>query len=115
MKFVNDESNIKVSPGVLGVDLSKGDDFSEIQPVVESRPVEPEKPKIIEPTRSYAKLGRVNRLANMRITSNTTADILDVVMIGAKVDILGTDRNYYKVSYNSNTGYILKNCVDEIW
>lgn len=115
MKFVNDESNTKVSQGVLGADLSKGNDFSEIQPVVESRPVEPEKPKIIEPTRSYAKLGKVNRIANMRVTPNTTADILDVVMIGAKVDILGTDRNYYKVSYNSNTGYILKNCVDEIW
>lgn len=103
MKFVNDDIKFEEN------------NTEDIQPVVESRPVEPEKPKIIEPTKSREKLGKVNRIANMRFTPNPTADILDVVMIGTKVKILGTDRNYYKVSYNSNTGYILKNCVDEIW
>lgn len=108
MKFVNnefrnDENEIKEL------------DRLQSELAANAKPVEPEKPKIIEPTRSREKLGKVNRIANMRVTPNPTADILDVVIIGTKVNILGTDRNYYKVSYNSNTGYILKNCVDEIW
>ena len=110
MKFVNEENNTKGLQHALGADLSRGDDFSEIQPVVESRPVEPEKPNIKD-----AKTGKVNRMANLRKTPEPTADILDVAMIGSKVDILGSDRGYYKVKYGVNTGYIKKNCVDEVW
>lgn len=81
------------------------------QLAADAQPVEPENPLVNENANRH---GRVNRVSNLRMSPNSESEIIDVLPIGTRIDILRSDREYYKTTYGSKTGYILKNCVDEI-
>ena len=48
---------------------------------------------------------------NLRRSASSTATILDRVGKGDAVTVLGASGNYYKVTYNGRTGYVLKTYV----
>ena len=49
---------------------------------------------------------------NMRRSASSTATVLERVDKGSSIEVLGASGNYYKISYNNRTGYVLKQYVD---
>ncbi len=65
------------------------------------------------PSTSTNKTGRVNYDANIRSGPGTENPIVGDVKAGATVTITGSEKGWYKVSYNGVTGYIASSLVDE--
>ena len=53
-----------------------------------------------------------NDQVNMRRSASSTATVLERLDKGASIEVLGASGNYYKISYNNRTGYVLKQYVD---
>ena len=49
---------------------------------------------------------------NMRRSASSSSVVLERIDKGDSITVLGTSGNYYKVSYNDRTGYVLKQYVD---
>lgn len=85
----------------------------ESQPVTESRPVEPEnrdEKKFIY----LKKLVKTNRIANFRLEPDQSSDVIDVLIPGTKLEVIGAVRDLYKVKYGDREGFIKKLNVDEV-
>lgn len=52
-----------------------------------------------------------NDQVNMRRNASSTSTILERIQEGDTVTVLGEKGNYYKVSYNNRTGYVIKKYV----
>lgn len=50
---------------------------------------------------------------NFRENASTSSNIIQKISKGSKVEILGTEGDWYKISYNGKTGYVSKKYVDE--
>ena len=84
----------------------------ESKPVTESLPVEPEKPKPV--VTKISRRGRATRLVNFRKDPMPGSPVIDVVMIGSVVDILGSEKDCYKIRYKGKEGYAKKYAFVEV-
>lgn len=84
----------------------------ESKPVTESLPVEPEKPDPV--VTKISRRGRATRLVNFRKDPMQSSPVTDVVMIGSVVDILGSERDCYKIRYKGKEGYAKKYAFVEV-
>lgn len=78
----------------------------------ESKPVEPEKPDPV--VTKISRRGRATRLVNFRKDPMQSSPVTDVVMIGSVVDILGSERDCYKIRYKGKEGYAKKYAFVEV-
>ena len=84
----------------------------ESKQVAESLPVEPEKPEPV--VTKVSRRGRATRLVNFRKEPMQSSPVTDVVMIGSVVDILGSERDCYKIRYKGKEGYAKKYAFVEV-
>ena len=62
---------------------------------------------------SYPYISSTNDKVNMRRSPNSSSVVLERLESGQSVTVLGESGDYYKVSYNERTGYIMKKYVGE--
>ena len=63
----------------------------------------------------FADSGIINVTAvRLREQPNTTSEIITVIYEDEKVEILGEENGWYKISYKSDVGYIKKEFLNEI-
>lgn len=79
----------------------------------ESKPVEPEKPEPHLHTVIHRR-GKATRLVNFRKDALQSSPVIDVIMIGSIVDILGSERDCYKIRYKDKEGYAKKYAFEEV-
>ncbi|MBR0026860.1 MAG: SH3 domain-containing protein [Clostridia bacterium] len=67
-----------------------------------------------EPAKTYGEIVNVKKDVNFRSKASNSASKVkgcNVLLKGAKVEILGTDGDWYKLSYNGYTGYVKQDYV----
>lgn len=63
----------------------------------------------------YAATAKINvSAARLRDEANTTSNVLTKIYKNEKVEILGSEGDWYKVKYGKNTGYLKKDLVTEV-
>lgn len=105
--FVNDEPSAmdKVN---MAVEKEKESELA-----ADVKPVEPEKPEPhLHPV--IHRRGKAIRLVNFRKDPMPLSHVIDVVMIGSVVDILGSERDSYKIRYKGKEGYAKKYAFEEV-
>lgn len=107
MKFINNEPKFENN-----IEEAKKIDDLQRELAAESKPVEPEKPAEI-PKAPVSRKGKINRIANFRKEPEQSSDVIDVLIPGTKLEILGNIKDLYKVNYNGTIGYVKKLNVDE--
>ena len=55
----------------------------------------------------------VSSCANLRKEANTSSEIIDTLLRGAEVTIIGEEGDFYKIKYQDITGYISKSLVSD--
>lgn len=59
---------------------------------------------------SFAKTGKVNiEAVRVRKEANTTSDIITVLYLDDKVDIIGDSGEWYEIKINNESGFVKKN------
>ncbi len=58
--------------------------------------------------------GKINSGVNFRKEPSTESEIIDTIIAGADITILGTQAEWYKVRYNDQEGWIVARCVDRV-
>ena len=58
--------------------------------------------------------GKINSGVNFRKEPSTESEIIDTIIAGADITILGTQAEWYKVKYNDQEGWIVARCVDRV-
>lgn len=89
-------------------------EFEELQSelAADVKPVEPEKPEPV--ITIISRRGRATRLVNFRKDPMPLSPVIDVVMIGSVVDILGSEKDSYKIRYKGKEGYAKKYAFVEV-
>ena len=59
-------------------------------------------------------LNITNHAVNFRENASKKSDIINTLPKGTEVSVLGTEKNWVKVGYNGQTGYIYKTHLDTI-
>ena len=59
-------------------------------------------------------LNITNHVVNFRENASKKSDIINTLPKGTEVSVLGTEKNWVKVGYNGQTGYIYKTHLDTI-
>ena len=59
-----------------------------------------------------AKTGQANARVNMRAAASTGAKIAEVIGEGGRVSVIGESGSWYKISFDGETGYVMKNYID---
>ena len=70
-----------------------------------------------EPAKTYGEIVNVKKDVNFRSKASNSASKVkgcNVLLKGAKVEILGTEGDWYKLSYNGYTGYVKQDYVEVI-
>ncbi len=61
---------------------------------------------------SYPYTTTTNDQVNLRRSASTSSALVDRIPAGGVIEVLGESGNYYKVTYNGHTGYVVKQYVN---
>jgi len=61
---------------------------------------------------SYPYTTTTNDQVNLRRSASTSSALVDRIPAGGVIEVLGESGNYYKVTYNGSTGYVVKQYVN---
>lgn len=62
---------------------------------------------------AYPYTTTTNAKVNMRRSASSSSAVLERIPNGAAVEVTGESGNYYKVKYNSHTGYVVKQYLND--